>query len=843
MEDQTNIRVVCRFRPLNDMESQRSQVLCVNFLSDQTVSINSQNDFSENLKFTLDKVFSPDSSQESVYNFAAKPIVEGVMQGFNGTVFAYGQTSSGKTFTMAGPSLEDPIAMGIIPRMVNTVFESIYKADSNTEFTVKISYCEIYMEKIKDLLNPCEMNLKIHEDKFKGVYIEGIKEVHAGNDNEVYELMKTGSDNREVAYTNMNAVSSRSHSLFIITISQTNSKDHSAKIGKLFLVDLAGSEKVGKTGAAGLRLEEAKHINKSLTALGQVIYSLTDGKSTHIPYRDSKLTRVLQDSLGGNSKTSLIVTCSPSPYNESETISSLRFGVRAKTIKNKPKINREYTVAELKLLLAKSKEEIDKRDKIITRLEDKLKGQGDSLFDFTTSFSSLGEKIDADDIMDEINDLKIRLEEEIDINNQFKQANDKLIFDLADIKSDHAMISQELKDAEQRMSLAEKSVKEQEVFIQKLVMTNDSLEKKLECETKNKIALERIVSEKEYEITQLKQEILMKDNKDQKKIMTRNMISLEEHEELKNQISKLKMELEHAKELKEIMVNDFMRALDDSQQLKDKQASRNCRTGTYEVVSPEIKNLNEEIDELKKLLRQSQAAEYRKSRVLEIPIEFINLKEENEKLKLKVLDLQRTINEILTSTPSEVKTQDNIILQMMMEKEKACFEKLRKSWETEKENIMRNLENRCKKVIELETNLDMAKDSYRNLEENIGKNERTLIMSIQRKDNYLSKLAADLQRELIIKQKIENNCQFYEKMLKDQEEKMKILENECEEFRKKEIRLEFKLKNAEEEAISSMGNKRGQMMNFGNIRKPIKGGSNNDLRKSIVIENINDVGK
>ncbi|OMJ93289.1 hypothetical protein SteCoe_3751 [Stentor coeruleus] len=843
MEDQTNIRVVCRFRPLNDMESQRSQVLCVNFISDQTVSINSQSESAENLKFTLDKVFSPSSSQESVYDFAAKPIVEGVMQGFNGTVFAYGQTSSGKTFTMTGPNLEDPITMGIIPRMINTVFESIYKSDGNTEFTVKISYCEIYMEKIKDLLNPCEVNLKIHEDKLKGVYIEGIKEIHVGNDSEVYELMKTGSDNREVAYTNMNAVSSRSHSLFIITISQTNSKDYSAKIGKLFLVDLAGSEKVGKTGAAGLRLEEAKHINKSLTALGQVIFSLTDGKSTHIPYRDSKLTRVLQDSLGGNSKTSLIVTCSPSPYNESETISSLRFGIRAKTIKNKPKINREYTVAELKLLLAKSKEEIEKRDKMITRLEEKLKNQGDSILDISTSFSNPGEKIDADDIMDEINDLKIRLEEQVGISNQLKQVNDKLIFDLAEIKSDHAMMSQELKDAEQRTSFAEKSVKEQEAFIQKLVMTNESLEKNLESETENKIALERIVSEKESEIIQLKQEILMKDTQGQQKNMNEFRISPEEHEELKKQISILKKELENAKEQKKVIVNDLMKALDDNQQLKDNQLSRNRRTGVYEIVSPEIKNLKEENDELKKQLRQSQVIGNRMSRVQESPIEFINIKNENEKLKLKVLDLQKTINDILTIKPSETKNQENTELKMMIEKEKAYFEKDRKSWEAERESIMRDLENRCNRVISLEIDLDMAKDSYRNLEKNIGKNEQTLIMNIQRMDNYLSKLTTDLQRELIAKQKLVNDCQFYEKRQKDQEEKIKLLENECEDLKKKEIRLEYKLKNNEEEAFYGMGVKRGPTINFGNIRKPIKGGFTNDMRKSMVLGKINEIGK
>ncbi len=152
----------------------------------------------------------------------------------------------------------------------------------------------------------------------------------------------------------MNDVSSRSHMAFIITLYQNNLKDASAKSGKIILVDLAGSEKVSKTGAEGKVLDEAKQINKSLSALGNVINALTDPKTAHIPYRDSKLTRLLQESLGGNSKTRLIINVSPSLYNYSESLSSLRFGFRAKQIKNKPRVNREYTVAELLILLEKA---------------------------------------------------------------------------------------------------------------------------------------------------------------------------------------------------------------------------------------------------------------------------------------------------------------------------------------------------------------------------------------------------------------------------------------------------------------------------------------------------------
>lgn len=200
-------------------------------------------------------------------------------------------------------------------------------------------------------MDPSKDNLKVHEEKGKGVYMADLTEQYITAESEVYQIMKQGNSNRSIASTLMNAESSRSHSIFILTVTQNNLEDLSQKTGRLYLVDLAGSEKISKTGAAGQVLEEAKMINKSLTTLGMVIYALTDKKSTHIPYRDSKLTRILSESLGGNSKTCLVITCSPSPFNEQETISTMRFGSRARSIKNKPKVNREYTVPELKKLL------------------------------------------------------------------------------------------------------------------------------------------------------------------------------------------------------------------------------------------------------------------------------------------------------------------------------------------------------------------------------------------------------------------------------------------------------------------------------------------------------------
>lgn len=322
-----------------------SNELCVNFLDNQQLDLISTIE-NNKYKFSFDRIFDPKVSQKEIFEDAARPIVNSILEGFNGTILAYGQTASGKTYTMQG-DLDFPDEEGIIPRTINMLFESIMNSPEEIEFTVKTSMLEIYMEKIRDLIDLSRINLNIREDKAKGIYIEDISEYYVSCEEEILELIKMGSENRIQAATNMNENSSRSHSIFIINIHQQNNKDGSAKNSKLVLVDLAGSEKISKTGATGLTLEEAKTINKSLTTLGMVINSLTDGKSTHIPYRESKLTRVLQESLGGNSKTCLIVTCSPSIYNEAETLSTLRFGHRAKNIKNKPKINKELTVGEL----------------------------------------------------------------------------------------------------------------------------------------------------------------------------------------------------------------------------------------------------------------------------------------------------------------------------------------------------------------------------------------------------------------------------------------------------------------------------------------------------------------
>lgn len=374
MSAKGNVKVVCRVRPQNEIETRHGGHVCVSC---------DQNDIEVTddtlYKFTFDRVFGPESTQAECFEYIAQPIVADVLEGYNATIFAYGQTSSGKTYTMEGPSITDPVGRGIIPRTVCALFDGVLQADHSTEFTVKVCYIEIYMERIRDLLDQfrTKVNLSVREDPRQGIYVAGVTEQYCTCEEELLELMQNGATNRATAATGMNEGSSRSHSVFMVTVTQRFLETGSSKSGKLFLVDLAGSEMVRKTHASGQQLEEAKTINKSLSALGQVINALTDKNASHVPYRDSKLTRVLQESLGGNAKTALVINCSPSSYNASETLSTCRFGSRAKSIQNKPRVNEQRSVEELAALLQKAENAIDMQQTYILALEGQLQGLPD----------------------------------------------------------------------------------------------------------------------------------------------------------------------------------------------------------------------------------------------------------------------------------------------------------------------------------------------------------------------------------------------------------------------------------------------------------------------------------
>ena len=312
------------------------------------------------------------SKQTDVYNQVVRPVVMEVIEGYNCTIFAYGQTGTGKTFTMEGDrapsnddmSWEDDPLVGIIPRSVSHLFSAL-NSISNCEYSVKISFMELYNEELSDLLSDSadsNEKLRIFDDSNRkgSVVIPGLEEVVVKNKNEVYKILRKGTERRQKAATLMNAQSSRSHSIFMVTvfIKEKSSIDgeETIKVGKLNLVDLAGSENIERSGATGKRAAEAGKINKSLTTLGRVITALVEHRD-HIPYRESNLTRLLQDSLGGKTKTTIIATISPAMSNIEETMSTLDYAHKAKSIRNKPEVNQKMIK---QTLIKEYTEEIEK---------------------------------------------------------------------------------------------------------------------------------------------------------------------------------------------------------------------------------------------------------------------------------------------------------------------------------------------------------------------------------------------------------------------------------------------------------------------------------------------------
>ncbi|TYH80893.1 hypothetical protein ES332_D03G163700v1 [Gossypium tomentosum] len=358
-----NVQVILRCRPLSEDETRIHTPVVISCNESRREVCAVQNIANKQIDrtFLFDKVFGPSSQQKELFDLAVSPIVNEVLEGYNCTIFAYGQTGTGKTYTMEGGARkkngEFPSDAGVIPRSVKQIFD-ILEAQ-NAEYSMKVTFLELYNEEITDLLAP-EETMKFVDDKSKkpialmedgkgGVFVRGLEEEIVTTANEIYKILEKGSAKRRTAETLLNKQSSRSHSIFSITIhikECTPEGEEMIKCGKLNLVDLAGSENISRSGAREGRAREAGEINKSLLTLGRVINALVE-HSGHVPYRDSKLTRLLRDSLGGKTKTCIIATISPSIHCLEETLSTLDYAHRAKNIKNKPEINQKMMKSAL----------------------------------------------------------------------------------------------------------------------------------------------------------------------------------------------------------------------------------------------------------------------------------------------------------------------------------------------------------------------------------------------------------------------------------------------------------------------------------------------------------------
>nr|XP_023013785.1 kinesin-like protein KIF3A [Leptinotarsa decemlineata] len=373
-ESQENVRVFIRIRPLSKKEiadGNENIVVCDH--KENLIALKKNGEHTKPFKF--DHIFSTNTAQLEMYRMVAFPIVEKALEGYNGTIFAYGQTGTGKTYTMAGNHLV-PELKGIIPNTFSHIFSQISRASGEKSFVVKVTYLEIYNEDVRDLLSTDpNKKLAIRERKDIGVYVKDLMGFTVDSIESITDLLNRGNKNRVTKSTLMNDISSRSHAIFTVTIESKNRIDNKTTVGKLNLVDLAGSERASRTQATGERLREASNINLSLSVLGNVISALVDGKSTHIPYRNSKLTRLLQDSLGGNSKTAMIAMVSPADIDYEESMCTLRYAARVKYIKNCVKINVEEKglIEGFELEIAELQQKLSELSVIEQRREQKKK--------------------------------------------------------------------------------------------------------------------------------------------------------------------------------------------------------------------------------------------------------------------------------------------------------------------------------------------------------------------------------------------------------------------------------------------------------------------------------------
>ncbi|KAG7601416.1 P-loop containing nucleoside triphosphate hydrolase [Arabidopsis thaliana x Arabidopsis arenosa] len=372
LQSKENVTVTVRFRPLSPREIRKGEEIAW-YADGETIVRNENN---QSIAYAYDRVFGPTTTTRNVYDVAAQHVVNGAMAGVNvtlsvnsttGTIFAYGVTSSGKTHTMHG----NQRSPGIIPLAVKDAF-SIIQETPRREFLLRVSYFEIYNEVVNDLLNPAGQNLRIREDE-QGTYIEGIKEEVVLSPAHALSLIAAGEEHRHIGSTSFNLLSSRSHTMFTLTIESSplgdNNEGGAVHLSQLNLIDLAGSES-SKAETSGLRRKEGSYINKSLLTLGTVISKLTDRRASHVPYRDSKLTRLLESSLSGHGRVSLICTVTPASSNSEETHNTLKFAHRAKHIEIQAAQNK---IIDEKSLIKKYQYEIRQLKEELEQLKQGIK--------------------------------------------------------------------------------------------------------------------------------------------------------------------------------------------------------------------------------------------------------------------------------------------------------------------------------------------------------------------------------------------------------------------------------------------------------------------------------------
>ncbi|KAH7822855.1 kinesin 3 [Monocercomonoides exilis] len=540
-----SVVVAVRVRPLNSKEKKEKCTEIQN-INGKSITIVNPKNTKESKTFTYDYVYGTSTTQDQVFNDLGTLYLENCWNGYNCTLFAYGQTGAGKSYSMTG-SRDSSETRGIIPRGCEEMFRRIEGNDNpDISYEVRVSYLELYNEKLRDLLDPkTSKTIKIRESPTKGVYVENSLEELVSNYDEIESLLDAGEKSRTVAATQMNATSSRSHSILTIffTRFETIEGKKTQKDALINLVDLAGSERQSKTGATGERLAEANAINKSLSALGNVISALAEhskGKNTFVPYRDSTLTRMLQDSLGGNSKTIMIAAMSPASSNYDEGVSTLQYADRAKQIKNKPVVNESETDKLIKELRAQ-----------LEQLQQQLAAGGSSL-PSNGDGSLEGEQ-------------QAKTEEQAKIDEEIQ----KMQQDLEETKRKFAESETETKQMEEQLQ-GEKA--KYDIMKQNLLAEKEKAMLRKQQREEEEAALQAARSEEEQRLAEENRKKEEEEDRQRDELLAKVEASLKEVEAKKARLTKEKMSLDEKEKDIERKEKEIELLTEEREEIKEEMA-------------------------------------------------------------------------------------------------------------------------------------------------------------------------------------------------------------------------------------------------------------------------------
>ncbi|KAK1382499.1 kinesin-like protein KIN-UC [Heracleum sosnowskyi] len=758
------VRVAVRLRPrtAEDLVTEADFADCVEIQPElKKLKLRKNNWSSEAYKF--DEVFSGGASQRRIYEVVAKPVVESVLEGYNGTIMAYGQTGTGKTYTLGRLGEDDASERGIMVRALEDMIANTSASSDNLE----ISYLQLYMESVQDLLAPEKINIPIVEDPKTGeVSAPGASVVGIQNLDQFLQVLKVGETNRHAANTKMNTESSRSHAILMINVrrsvqgNEENDTSGTRKDGrsdlssnhamptvrrsKLLIVDLAGSERLDKSGSEGHTAEETKFINLSLTSLGKCINALAEN-SPHIPTRDSKLTRLLRDSFGGTARTSLIITIGPSSRHHAETTSTIMFGQRAMRVVNTVKLKEEFDYEilcrnlekEVDRLTAEMDRQLKTRDNDIFKLELKLE-ECKSLFAETEStFIAKSKLLEAENIR-----LESEMKEMLKELNLQKYQNDSICNEVVRLKAtietnklvekENSRLEAEMKDLLKELSLQ----KDQNILMQddiarlKTSLSQSSKHQREDSSNRKVLAETTQIYEKKIEdlMRQLEDEnACSKRVKEQSDVMEKRIA------ELMMQVEDKRMQSESAEKKLVVMrmkISDLMTKMDDERYQSESSKEQidklqkllsDHQTSTQVSEKKEIGNLRRRIQEVSQLhdvtLNELQSL---KSEYKDVLSDKIKEKDDIDSLKIKLQEMSQ-LHEVTVNELQSLKSEHRNLLS---EKEKVydelCITKQALIAEERRRKAVEHERDVIKKVVP-ESEEDEYEDKRSYMKENIAK--------------------------------------------------------------------------------------------------------------------------